>query len=124
MRPKLPMKLAVLALSFGWLACAAQAPPPYAPPARVAPPGSSAAPGSNDLAVTESDRRINEAIRTSFETSPEIDSGGRGVRISTYDGNVTLRGVVRTARERDAIGAAAEGVSGAKHVDNLVSVAP
>ena len=53
----------------------------------------------------------------------DISMAGKNVKIITVDGVVTLRGAVKTEREKTEIAGVARKVDGVKRVDNQLEIA-
>jgi len=51
-----------------------------------------------------------------------LSTNGQNVKIITSDGKVTLRGPVKSAKEKDDIAAKATQIAGVKQVDNQLEV--
>lgn len=65
---------------------------------------------------------VKSRIEAAFRRSAEIDS--QRVRVETHDGNVTLRGDVRSWSEREEAERTAWAAPGVTHVDNLITITP
>jgi hyperosmotically inducible periplasmic protein len=75
-----------------------------------------------DQKNSEGDLKITQKIRQAVMGDSSLSFTAKNVKIITIDGNVTLRGPVNTAEERQAIEAAARKVAGAGRVDNQLEV--
>lgn len=71
---------------------------------------------------TAQDLKITQQIRKNIIADKSLSTYGHNVKIVTVNGTVTLNGVVRDAREKDAIGSKAQAV--ASSVVNDLTVAP
>jgi len=71
-----------------------------------------------------SDREITQKIRQAIMDDKTLSTYAHNVKIIAQDGQVTLKGPVRTEDEKKAIEAKAIGVAGAGHITNQLSVAP
>jgi len=71
----------------------------------------------------QSDREITRQIRRSITEDKDFSTYARNIKIITQDGNVTLRGPVRSEEEKKAIEAKANGVAGAAHVKSEIQIA-
>ena len=71
-----------------------------------------------------SDREITQKIRRALIDDKTLSTYAHNVKIIAQDGQVTLKGPVRTEDEKKAIEAKAIGVAGAGHITNQLSVAP
>jgi len=81
------------------------------------------APTPGDQAENESDRVITQHVRQGVVSGDDISTTGKNVKIITIDGVVTLRGPVKTAKEKADIAALAKQVDGVKRVDNQLEIA-
>jgi len=69
-----------------------------------------------------SDLEITRQIRRSITADKGLSSYAKNVKIITQNGNVTLRGPVRSDDERRSIEAKAADVAGTGHVKNEIQV--
>jgi hyperosmotically inducible protein len=76
-----------------------------------------------DQNENETDRKITQEIRQHVVDTDELSISAKNVKIVTADGNVTLRGPVKTAQEKTDIGRIAQKVSGVKRLDNQLEIA-
>lgn len=79
----------------------------------------------DDQGGSQADREITRQIRKSVldKSTKEVDSvNARNIKIMTVNGTVTLRGVVESEAEKDAIEARAKNVAGVTRVDNQLEV--
>lgn len=83
------------------------APPPHNTPDRT--------PGTTDAEISN---RVRQAIQSDAELSPLLP----GVQITAANGTVTLRGTVKTQKDKDALGAKARGTAGVMSVENQLTV--
>jgi len=81
---------------------------------------SSAALTPMDQGSSESDRKITQQIRQDLMKDKSLSFTAKNVKIITMDGEVTLRGPVKSDAERSAIEAAARRVTG--NVDSQLEV--
>ena len=70
------------------------------------------------------DREITQKIRRAVMNDKTLSTYAHNVKIVSQGGQVTLKGPVRTAQEKQSIEAKAVEVAGAGHVVNELSVAP
>ena len=70
------------------------------------------------------DRDLTQKIRRSVINDKTLSTYAHNVKIVSQGGQVTLKGPVRTAQEKQNIEAKAVEVAGAGHVVNELSVAP
>ena len=71
----------------------------------------------------QSDREITRQIRRSITQDKYFSTYARNIKIITQNGNVTLRGPVRSEEEKKAIEAKANEVAGANHVKSEIDIA-
>jgi len=70
------------------------------------------------------DRDVARKIRHSLMKDKALSSYAHNVKVIAQDGQVTLKGPVRSDEERQTVEAKATEVAGAGHVTNELSVAP
>ena len=70
------------------------------------------------------DRELTQKIRHSVMEDKSLSSYAHNVKIVAQDGQVTLKGPVRSSKEKQSVEAKAEAIAGAGHVTNEMSVAP
>ena len=75
-------------------------------------------PTSGDQSESEQDRKLTQQIRQAIVDDDSLSMTAHNVKIITQDGVVTLRGPVKNAQERNAIGAKAVKIAGAGKVQN------
>jgi len=78
---------------------------------------------SGDQSESEADRTISQNIRQAVVADDSVSTNGKNVKIITVDGMVTLRGPVKSEKEKTNIGEKAQRVAGVKRVDNQLEVA-
>jgi osmotically-inducible protein OsmY len=71
-----------------------------------------------------SDREITQKIRRALMDDKNLSTYAHNVKVIAQDGQVTLKGPVRTEEEKQTVEAKATQVAGAGHVTNEMSVAP
>ena len=76
-----------------------------------------------DQAENPADRMITQQIRQGVVKGDDISVEGKNVKIITIHGVVTLRGPVKTAKEKADIANVAKQTDGVKRVDNQLEVA-
>jgi osmotically-inducible protein OsmY len=76
-----------------------------------------------DQSENEADRTITQNIRKAITADDSLSTNAKNVKIITNDGTVTLRGPVKSEKERADIEAKAKQVAGVKNVDNQLEVA-
>jgi hyperosmotically inducible protein len=79
-------------------------------------------PTADQQKENRSDREITRQIRRSITQDKALSSYARNVKIITQNGNVTLRGPVRSEEDKNAIEAKANEVAGNTHVKNEIQV--
>jgi osmotically-inducible protein OsmY len=70
------------------------------------------------------DREITQKIRRALLDDKTLSTYAHNVKVVAQDGQVTLKGPVRTADEKRTIEAKATEVAGAGRVTNQISIAP
>jgi hyperosmotically inducible protein len=75
-----------------------------------------------DQSEVTSDVKITADIRRAIMDDKSMSTNAQNVKIVTQTGAVTLRGVVDTQAEKEAIEAKARGVAGVTSVDNQLEV--
>ena len=76
-----------------------------------------------DQSENEADRAITQNIRQAITADDSLSTNAKNVKIITNDGTVTLRGPVKSEKEKTDIEAKAKQVAGVKRVDNQIEVA-
>jgi osmotically-inducible protein OsmY len=76
-----------------------------------------------DQSENEADRTITQNIRKALTDDDSLSMNAKNVKIITNDGTVTLRGPVKSEKEKSDIEAKAKQVAGVKTVDNQLEVA-
>ena len=71
-----------------------------------------------------SDDEITSQIRRSITKDKGMSTYARNIKIITQNGNVTLRGPVRSDEEKRSVEAKANDVAGKDHVKSEIEVAP
>jgi hyperosmotically inducible periplasmic protein len=77
---------------------------------------------SGDQAENEADRAITQNVRQAITSDSSLSTNAQNVKIISQDGNVTLRGPVKSEKEKKDIEAKAKQVAGVKRVDNQLEV--
>jgi hyperosmotically inducible periplasmic protein len=78
---------------------------------------------SGDQSESEADRTISQNIRAAITSDDSLSTNAKNVKIITSDGTVTLRGPVKSDKERAEIEAKAKQVAGVKRVENQLEIA-
>jgi hyperosmotically inducible periplasmic protein len=76
-----------------------------------------------DQSENEADRTITQNIRRAVTADDSLSTNAKNVKIITNNGMVTLRGPVKSEKEKAEIEAKAKQVAGVKSVDNQLEVA-
>ena len=76
-----------------------------------------------DQSENEADRAITQNIRKALTADDSLSTNAQNVKIITNDGTVTLRGPVKSEKEKADIEAKAKQVAGVKKVDNQLEIA-
>jgi len=71
-----------------------------------------------------SDLKVTQDIRRALTKDKALSTYAHNVKIITQNGNVTLRGPVRSAEEKTTVEAKATEVAGANHVKSELEIAP
>jgi hyperosmotically inducible periplasmic protein len=77
---------------------------------------------AGDQAENDADRAITQSVRQAITSDSSLSTDARNVKIISQDGNVTLRGPVKSEKEKQDIEAKAKQVAGVKKVDNQLEV--
>ena len=77
---------------------------------------------AGDQSESEADRTISQNIRQAITADDSLSTNGKNVKIITIDGAVTLRGPVKSDKEKSTIGAKAQQIAGVKNVDNQLEI--
>jgi osmotically-inducible protein OsmY len=72
----------------------------------------------------DTDLKLTQDIRRAITKDKSLSSYAHNVKVITQNGNVTLRGPVRSADEKATVEAKAAEVAGANHVKSELEVAP
>jgi hyperosmotically inducible protein len=111
------------ALLIPVLSAGAQAPPPDNTTVNKRDRAKDAA-TADQQKENSSDREITQKIRQSLMDDKNLSTYAHNVKVITQDGQVTLKGPVRTEEEKKIVEAKATEVAGEGHVTNQMSVAP
>jgi len=77
---------------------------------------------SGDQSESEADRALTQKIRQAMTSDDALSTNGQNVKIISSDGKVTLRGPVKSAKEKADIAAKATRIAGVKQVDNQLEI--
>ena len=78
---------------------------------------------SGDQSENEQDRKITQEVRKAVTSDDTLSTNAQNVKIITQDGKVTLRGPVKSEKEKADIEARAKQIAGVKNVDNQLEIA-
>ena len=78
---------------------------------------------SGDQSESEADRTISQNIRSAITSDDSLSTNAKNVKIITSDGTVTLRGPVKSEKEKAEIEAKAKQAAGVKRVENQLEIA-
>jgi hyperosmotically inducible protein len=81
-------------------------------------------PTADEQKMNPADRSITQKIRKAIHEDTTLSTYAHNVKIITQDGNVTLRGPVRSEEEKSNIEAKAVAVAGQGNVSNQLEIAP
>lgn len=70
------------------------------------------------------DRQLSQKIRNAVMQDKTLSTYAHNIKVIAQNGEVTLKGPVRTQEEKDAIGEKATSIAGEGHVTNQLEVAP
>jgi len=76
-----------------------------------------------DQSESEADRTISQNIRQAISADDSFSTNAKNVKIITNEGAVTLRGPVKSEKEKVEIEAKAKQIAGVKKVDNQLEIA-
>jgi hyperosmotically inducible protein len=79
---------------------------------------------ADDQKMNKGDRELAQKVRQSIYKDKSLSTYAHNVKIVVQDGNVTLKGPVRSEAEKEAIERKAADVAGAKNVVNQLDIAP
>jgi osmotically-inducible protein OsmY len=78
---------------------------------------------AGDQSNAKADVTLTQRIRKAVVADKRLSTNARNVKIITAGGMVTLRGPVKSEKERSVIAAKAQQIAGAGHVDNQLEIA-
>jgi osmotically-inducible protein OsmY len=81
------------------------------------------APTADQQKENANDRQLAQKIRRALMQDKTLSSYAHNVKVIARDGQVTLKGPVRSEQEKKTVEAAATEVAGAGHVTNQISIA-
>ena len=77
---------------------------------------------SGDQSNSSTDLKITQAIRQALMKDSELSTTAKNIKIITDNGQVTLRGPVKTAQEKAKIDQLARSAAGGAKIDNQLDV--
>lgn len=129
MRPPLLCSLVIAVLAMGCLPAArAQSDSPQ----QTAPDNtktnkrdrSQSQPTADQQKENTSDRELSKKIRSAVMQDKSLSTDAHNIKIITQNGEVTLKGPVRSQDEKDTIEAKATSIAGQGHVTDQLEIAP
>jgi hyperosmotically inducible periplasmic protein len=78
---------------------------------------------AGDQSENEADRTITQNVRKAINEDDSVSTNGKNIKIITVDGKVTLRGPVKSEKEKTNIASKARQIAGVKNVDNQLEIA-
>ena len=81
-------------------------------------------PTADQQKVNPTDRAITQKIRKAVHDDNSLSTYAHNIKIITQDGKVTLKGPVRTEKEKADVEAKAAAVAGATNVTSEIAIAP
>lgn len=85
--------------------------------------GNSAAPTADQQGNTQADLQLTRQIRQALVKDKDLSTDAQNVKIISQNGDVTLRGPVRSAEEKQTVETKAAQVAGVEHVHSDLRVA-
>src|SRR6201982_3261147 len=77
---------------------------------------------SGDQANSSADLKITQAIRQALMKDRELSTTAKNIKVITANGQVTLRGPVKTAQEKAKIDQLVKSAAGGGKIDNQLDV--
>jgi hyperosmotically inducible protein len=77
---------------------------------------------SGDQSNSSADLKITQAVRQALMKDDELSTTAKNIKIITDNGQVTLRGPVKNAREKAKIGQLAKSAAGGAKIDDQLDV--
>jgi len=77
---------------------------------------------SGDQSNSSADLKITQAIRRALMKDRELSTTAKNIKVITANGQVTLRGPVKTAQEKAKIDQLAKSAAGGAKIDNQLDV--
>ena len=77
---------------------------------------------SGDQSNSSADLKITQAIRRALMKDRELSTTAKNIKVVTANGQVTLRGPVKSAQEKAKIGQLAKSAAGGAQIDDQLEV--
>ena len=77
---------------------------------------------SGDQSNSSADLKVTQAIRQALMKDSELSTSAKNIKIITANGQVTLRGPVKTAQEKTKVDQIAKSAAGRARVDDQLDV--
>ena len=77
---------------------------------------------SGDQSNSSADLKITQAIRRALMKDSELSTTAKNIKVITTNGQITLRGPVKTAQEKTKIDQLARSAAGGAQIDNQLDV--
>jgi osmotically-inducible protein OsmY len=77
---------------------------------------------SGDQSNSSADLKITQAVRQALMKDRELSTSAKNIKVITANGQVTLRGPVKTAQEKEKIDQLAKSAAGGAKIDNQLDV--
>ena len=77
---------------------------------------------SGDQSNSSADLKITQAIRRALIKDRELSTTAKNIKVITANGQVTLRGPVKTAQEKVKVDQIAKSAAGSAQIDNQLDV--
>ena len=77
---------------------------------------------SGDQSNSYADLKITQAVRQALMKDSELSMTAKNIKVITTNGQVTLRGPVKTAQEKTKINQLASSAAGGARIDNQLDV--
>jgi hyperosmotically inducible periplasmic protein len=127
-----PLLLLAAALFSSWALLATAAALPQSTPQQTAPDNTKTnkddvqkdAITADQQKMNPSDREITRKIRASIMDDKSLSTYAHNIKIISQGGRVTLKGPVRTEKEKTGVEAKAAAIAGATNVTSEIAIAP
>jgi hyperosmotically inducible protein len=77
---------------------------------------------SGDQSNSSADLKITRAVRQALMKDGELSTTAKNIKVITVNGQVTLRGPVKTAQEKAKVDQLAKSAADGAHIDNQLEV--